>query len=345
MVRALVEYVEQRGVSRQDFMRRASLSEARVTDGSARFTLGEFDTAQHTAVALTEDEALGLHLGEHTTDAAFDVLGNLVAHAPTLRDALHLTIEFSALVFEEAHLVLEEQVDMARLSFQFPGISPLGARMNAEFAAAGLARTIRIFAGPSARVDRARFEHVVPAYRHEYSRLFEGAERFGQHFTGLEFPRSLLDARPLHHHAGLYGLLRGEARRTRDALELGRSQAERLRNYLSARPPDRLPTMDIAARELGMSVRSLRRRLAEEGVTYRALVQGILEDTAAHVLASPGRSVQEAAQVTGFSNVTTFERAFKQWTGVTPTQFRRRVTPLLMRASAGDLRARRAPRE
>jgi AraC-like DNA-binding protein len=323
MVRALVEFVEQRGISRHDFLRRAGLNEARVADGSARFTLEEFDGAQQAALEMTADEALGLHLGEHTTDAAFDVVGNLIAHAPTLRDALHLAIEFSELVFEEARLTLEEQVDVARLRYQSPRVSAPGAQMTAEFSIAGLVRMIRIFAGPNACITGALFEHTSPAHRHEYRRLFDGAERFRQPFTGLEFPRVLLNARPVHHHARLYSLLRTEARRTRDSLVQGKRHAERLRNYLSAQPPDRIPTMDVAAHELGMSVRSLRRRLAEEGASFREVVQGMLEDAAAHVLANPGRSVQEAAQVTGFSNATTFKRAFKQWTGVTPTQFRR----------------------
>ena len=102
------------------------------------------------------------------------------------------------------------------------------------------------------------------------------------------------------------------------------SHAERLRRYLSARPADRIPNMIVAARELGMSVRSLRRRLAEEGVTYRALVQAQLEEAAIQALQTPGRSVQEAAVATGFSDSTAFHRAFKQWTGVTPTEFQRR---------------------
>ena len=325
MVRALVEFVEQRGISRQDYVRRAGLNEGRVTDGSARFTLEEFDAAQQVALEMTADEALGLHMGEHTTDAAFDVVGNLLAHAPTLRDALHLAIEFSALVFEEARLNLEEQVDVARLRYQSPRVSPRGAQMNAEFALTGLVRMIRIFAGPNASITGAFFEHASPAHRNEYERLFEGTERFRRRFTGLEFPRVLLDARPVHHHARLYSLLRTEARRTKDSLVHGKRHAESLRNYLSAQPPDRIPTMDVAARELGMSVRSLRRRLAEEGVSYREVVQAMLEEAAAHVLANPGRSVQEAAQVTGFSNAITFKRAFKQWTGVTPTEFRRAI--------------------
>ena len=82
--------------------------------------------------------------------------------------------------------------------------------------------------------------------------------------------------------------------------------------------------MAVAARELGISVRSLRRRLAEEGVSYRALVQEKLAEVAIQVLETPGRSVQEAAFATGFSDCTAFHRTFKQWTGVTPAEFQRR---------------------
>jgi AraC-like DNA-binding protein len=307
-------------------MRRAALKESRVTDGSARFTLEEFEAIQLAALDATGDEALGLHLAEYTTDAAFDVVGHLLAHAPTLRDALRLGTEFSGIVFDDGHLVLDEEVDVARLKHAFRRISPRAARMHAEFALGGFARMIRMFVGPGASFSGAFFEHPAPAHRREYRGLFDGAERFGQDHTGLEFPRALLDVRALHHHPRLYSLFRAEARLAQDLLERGVGYAHRVRVYLSARPPDRLPNMDVAARELGLSVRSLRRRLSEEGVCYRDLVQSTLEAAAIHLLSSPRQSVQETAQATGFADASTFQRAFKQWTGCTPTEFRRKLS-------------------
>jgi AraC-like DNA-binding protein len=329
MVRALVDVVEHAGVPRHEFLRKAGVAEQRLADGDGRFTPAEFDAIQRVALELTDDEALGIHLAEQSSEAAFAVLGHLVALAPTLRDALELVTQFGSVLFGETHQVVEETVDVARIRHEFHRTSPLADLMHAEFAVAGFARLVRVFGGPEARISVASFEHAAPAHRHEYARVFGGGERFNQVFTGIEFPRNFLDVRQLHHDPRLYAMLRTEARRTIDTISKRAGHAERLRRYLSARPPYRIPTMAVAARELGMSVRSLRRRLDEEGVSYRALVQATLEEAAILALKTPGRSVQDAAFAVGFADATAFHRAFKQWTGVTPTEFVRRSSASL----------------
>ena len=327
MVRALIEVVERAGVPRHELLKSVGLSEDRLSNGDERFTLQEFDVIQRAALELTGDETLGFRLAEHGNQAAFAVVGNLVSLAPTLRDALELVTQFGGLLFGEAQQRLEEFIDVARIRHDFQRTSARIDRMHAEFVVVGLHRIVATFAGPKARITGAYFEHAAPAHHHEYRRLFEGAERFNQSFTGIEFPRKLLDVRQLHHDPRLYALLHAEARRSIDTVEHHPSLAERLKRYLSARPPCRIPNMVVVARDLGMSVRSLRRKLSEEGVSYRAVVQSTLEAAAIQALQTPGRSVQEAAVATGFSDSTAFHRAFKQWTGVTPTQFQRRHAP------------------
>jgi AraC-like DNA-binding protein len=81
--------------------------------------------------------------------------------------------------------------------------------------------------------------------------------------------------------------------------------------------------MTAVARDLATSERSLRRRLADEGVSYRALVQTVLETRATQMLSDPQRSIQETAHAMGFSDVVAFQRAFKRWKGVTPGEYRK----------------------
>src|SRR5690349_24986714 len=82
MVRALVEMVERAGVAREEFLGRAGVSDERLSDGSERFDAEEFDAIQRLALDLTGDEAFGLHLAEQVSEAAFDLLGHLISHAP-----------------------------------------------------------------------------------------------------------------------------------------------------------------------------------------------------------------------------------------------------------------------
>lgn len=80
--------------------------------------------------------------------------------------------------------------------------------------------------------------------------------------------------------------------------------------------------MVMVARDLGMSVQSLRRRLKEEGVSYKAVLDEAFGTVATRMLSDSRQSIQETAHAMGFSDPTAFHRAFKRWTGMTPTEYR-----------------------
>lgn len=79
--------------------------------------------------------------------------------------------------------------------------------------------------------------------------------------------------------------------------------------------------MEVVACALELSMRSLRRRLAAEGKSYNAVEKDALAIVARRLLRDEQRSIQEAAYEMGFSDTTAFHRAFKRWTGTTPSAF------------------------
>lgn len=87
--------------------------------------------------------------------------------------------------------------------------------------------------------------------------------------------------------------------------------------------PRGLPGMDAVASELGMSPRTLRRRLAEEGLTFEGVRDAVLSTIARDRLRDARLSLEEVAYIVGFSEVSAFRRAFRRWTGTTPGRYRR----------------------
>jgi len=321
LVRVLVDAVEQLGISRDELLRVAHLDASHLEDASVRVPLDEFEGLQARAVALTRDEALGLRMGEQS-ESSFDLFPPLVSHAPTLREALGLCTQFGRLLKDGTNITLREQGDTARIRLDFPRVSPLSDRINAEFAVTGLFRLVRMFAGPGAPVVSVDFEHARPAQHREHARIFQGVERFSQPSSGLTFASALLDRAHLHLHSELHLVLRREAERNLDRLGRELTQEERLRQYLVAQRPQAMPDMETAARDLRVSARTLRRRLAEEGASFRSVVQSVLETLASHMLRDPSRTIQETAHAMGFADAASFHRAFKRWKGVTPKRSR-----------------------
>jgi AraC-like DNA-binding protein len=324
MVRVIVDAVERAGVGREELLRSLKIDPARLAAADGRFELEEFAALQVHAMDRTRDEALGLHIMEHTPDSAFDLVGHLVSHAPTLREAFGLCAQFQRLLIEDSHITLRETGTSAALQYHFTRSLERADRMLAELVVAGFLRLVRVFGGAGVTPHVAAFEHPRPGHHREYARFFGDAARFSQPITALTFDRAVLDRAQLHQHPELYALLRTQAERALERVANGLGPADQVKRYLLARPPARIPDISTAARDLGLSARSLRRRLAEERTSYRELVRTVLEASAGHMLRDPGRSIQETAFALGFSNVGAFHRAFKRWTGMTPSQYRER---------------------
>ena len=287
-----------------------------------RISFAEYRALVSRAIALTGDAALGLHCGLSANDAAFDLFAPLVAHVPTLRCAFREASQFSALIVDGASMHLSEISGIARMSWDMPGGDPLIDRFLSELAAAGIVRMLRSFGAGRDDLRAVSFAHPRPAQSRAYSDVFQGSERFSAERPGVEFSARLLDRPHLHSNPSLQLLVHARAEERLAQLARPVNLLGRLRTLLLHRPAARVPEMTVVARQLGVSVRSLRRRLAEDGASYRALTQALQCERACALLRNPELSLQAVADTLGFADLVAFHRAFKRWTGMTACEYR-----------------------
>ena len=324
MVRVFVDAVERLGVSRDEFLRSLNIDPTRLSEADGRFELDEFARLQVRALDATGDEALGLHVGERAPVNAYDLMSQMAGLAPTMRDAFGLVLQFHRLLMDDCHVTLEETPGSATLRYHFRRSLERADRMQSEFVVTSLLRFARAFGGASLTHKAATFEHPRPPHHREYTRIFGDKVRFDQQETTFTFNRDVLDRAQLHQHAELFGLLQSQAQRALKHVADEDGSVDRVKRYLLARSPAQIPDLPTAARDLGLSGRTLRRVLAVEATSYRTLVRTVLRNTAEQMLRDPRRSIQETASALGFANVRAFYRAFKQWSGMTPSEYRRR---------------------
>lgn len=320
LVRALAEVVQQRGISPQALIG-GEAEQLFAEPAERRCPLDWFQALFVRAIRLTGDPALGLHCGLHASDSSFGLIAPLVSHAATLRHALSIVTQFQPLLADGLRVQLAEHTGVAQLRCEFD-YEGGDLRSFVELVVAGLLRMVRAFGCTRHDIRAVCFTHVRPAYYHAYSAAFEGLERFGQAFTGLEFSVRALDRPHLNRHSELHRLVLAQAERNLEQLGRPPSCAERVRSLMHNRRTSELPDMAFAARELGLSVRSLRRRLEEEGTSYRELTQSMLHACACSMLRNPALTLQAVAHELGFSDVTAFHRAFRRWANVTPAEYR-----------------------
>ncbi len=323
LVRAVLEAAERSDAARTDLRARIPFDLRCLEQPESRVEFAQFEQVLSAAVAVTGDEALGLHVAERMPEGAVDLLGHLAAHAPNMREAMEVASRFVSLGMDGLLLSVRDEGDMFVVRYAFPHSTPLSDRVLAEFLMGGLVRLARSFTDANVVPRLTCFEHERPGHHREYTRILGDNQRFGQRETSIAFDREIAGRPQMHRHRALYDLLQAEAQRRLDRMATGGGPATRLRQYLLAMPPSRIPEVSAAARDLGMSERSLRRRLAADGTSYRDVVRSALEASAGRMLGDPSRTIKETAVALGFADAAAFHRAFKRWTGSTPGAYRR----------------------
>jgi len=151
--------------------------------------------------------------------------------------------------------------------------------------------------------------------------VFRAPLQFDADESLLRFPRAAFEQRLDDGNPELAEHNETVLRRSLEQLQAA-SCSERVRSCLEAQLPDGEPSAERIAQTLHLSLRSLQRHLAEEGTSYEALLGETRHALALRHMRDPRCSISEIAYLLGFSDSSSFGRAFKRWTGQTPSQYR-----------------------
>ncbi|PKM21384.1 MAG: AraC family transcriptional regulator, partial [Gammaproteobacteria bacterium HGW-Gammaproteobacteria-14] len=166
---------------------------------------------------------------------------------------------------------------------------------------------------------RVHFSYPEPAWGHIYRRYFRCPVVFNQPYTAIIGAASLERVElPLANR-----LMAMSAEKTlfeNIPTRAMRLLPVRLRRLL-VRYYGAFPSLENAASELGMSGRTMRRRLAEEGTSYQQELDAVREKLARDYFRRGGQSVTEVAMMLGFADSSAFAKAFRRWTGMSPSEF------------------------
>jgi AraC-like DNA-binding protein len=262
----------------------------------------------------------GLIAAEHLLPVHLDIVEYSARSQPTLRGALEHAIRYYALLHDgfEASFLLDDQSATFRVGF---GALVLADAVYEFVLAVHVMAARRMTGKPDLNPAAVHFKHPRPENIARHEKLFRCPVLFGQPQTALVYPRNYLELPLVAADSGLAQLLERHA--SEQLQRLGRSALlrERVREFVRQDLTGKL-TAEHMAKRLGMSPRTLHRRLVDEGITYRALVDDVRREMALHCLRDPQLSIGEVGYLLGFTTSAAFHRAFRRWTGTTATQYR-----------------------
>lgn len=146
------------------------------------------------------------------------------------------------------------------------------------------------------------------------------------HFEGdrnaLVFRTSDLERPFVTHNAELLGMIAPQLEAELGARQTGQTLADRVKGTVKRGLAGQRPSLRAVAQRLGMSSRTLQRRLTEDGVTFQELVEDARRELARHYLGQSSLELNETAYLLGYKDGNSFFRAFHQWEGTTPGEWR-----------------------
>jgi AraC-like DNA-binding protein len=313
---------------RQDAMPRAArLSRASADDPEGRIAIEHlFDLWTYLGKTLG-DPALPIRVAEKTTIEDLNVLGFALMTAPSVREALGTLTRYSALVTDSGTWEVMEVARRVQLRWYRLRPLTLGHRMSNETALAQGVVCLRQLVGRHFDPLEVTFRHAAPPTRAAHGAFFRCPVGFDAPYDSISFHREILDAVPLGANPRLWSYL------CKSADELSSQLAPRSivdavsHQIVRAMSSDDggVPSLTHVARALGVTDRTLRRRLRLEGASFRHLVEGARRERAGSLLQGATATVTETALKLGFSDTTAFTHACRRWFGCAPRELRARL--------------------
>ena len=324
MLLRVAEFCRARGHDADAMCRSAGLNPAVLAEADARVSYAAAARLGARALEITRDDNFGLHLAEDVRDTQnFDAGALLLMASPTVRVALERMARHQRYWGDGTRAALVREPGGLAVRYVLPGASGAYRRHADECAMAEIALGVRVLAGPGLRPRRVRFRHAPPPEISEHRALFDCAVEFRAAETEIVFDDAVLDA-PMHQaNEAFCAIFEHQVQRALARLPPAASTSEGIRATARAALAGGDCTLAGTARSLGVSTRTMQRRLQADGTSFGAIVDALRREMA---LAYLDRRVPiaDVASRLGYADATAFHHAFRRWTGSSPLRHRGR---------------------
>ncbi|RBP34045.1 AraC-like DNA-binding protein [Marinobacter pelagius] len=290
-----------------------------------RWPIDDITRLWHAAERCTGDPGFGLKVGAEFTPMSISGVGFALQSAATLREAIAMVQRFQRLISDggrfqivagNAATWLVYHPRQGKLAFSPHQIEAVLASV------VGFASWVT---GTRMQPARVQFSQPRLGPAQGYQTVFNCPVEFEQAFSGVLIENTVLD-QPLPQADPQLAQVHERYTSARlEALTMNSASVAELQRWLAARVGPMLPRRADAAEVLGISERTLARRLRDQGQTFDGLLDEVRRQKALQAVAETSAALPEIAESLGFAEVSTFYRAFKRWTGSPPVRWRKHL--------------------
>lgn len=318
----LTRLATEHGISESDCLHGSNISVAALASPQTEISAEqELQVVRNLSTALAAQPGIGLEAGSRYHLTTYGIWGYALASCPDYRSVSRLCLRYVDLsyAFVRLHMLERDGVQEITLDDQaIPG-DVCQFLVERDFAALMIAgEEIRPGGFPVRAID---FRFPQPVYAERFRRYGGVMPRFGAPSNRIVLDAAFLDESLPQADAMVLRMCEEQCRQLLRKRQVRVGVSGTVRDRL-LRAPMRMPDIEMLAKELCMSTRSLRRRLDEEQTSFRALVDEVRQTLAEELLVTAQMKLEEIAHCLGYSEPSSLIHAFKRWKGMSPKEFR-----------------------
>ena len=293
--------------------------------GKVEISSDQVDLLWQDVLYRSHDPLFGLHFGEVMQLNALGIVGAIVRNSPTIGEGLRQCVAFTPLLTDLFDMTLEQrspEFAIRLLPFGDKMVRyPVMQKQTLELSMAFILHELDGLLLTKMKPELVTLPYA-PEHEAEYRRVLRCERIVAGDEYYMEFDGALWDMPIATANYELQGVLLAYADKYKYALDGVANVRTRIANLLHRNSYLGMPGLEEVAANLNLSVRSLQRRLREEGVNFQEVAESVRKTMALRYLEGGAHQVKEIAAMLGYNDIGAFTRAFKRWTGKTPSEHR-----------------------
>lgn len=324
LVRNIALVAVRRGADLNGLCEAIGVTKEMLENPDALANLDQSIKAWELALRYTRDPNLGLHLGETTSPGLVGMVGYLMESSPDLLTAFEHLVEFKRLVDSEpTWLEVRDEKFIFHLAPDplWMELSPETARQVVDHSFSAIPNFIKLLCGKPVYPIRVHAPFSRPNDTSEYLRILKTEPMFRQPEACMVFRLKDLQMPLIGHNPSLNAVFKELLEKNIARMGAVETFSGQVRKVILQKFISVIPQLQDVADRMGVTPRTLQRRLKEEGTTFQHIVEGVKSEMACGLLKKPELTVSEIAYKLGYMEPNVFRRAFKKWTGMSPKAY------------------------
>ncbi len=313
------------GLEPGDLFEGTGLDAAWLYDEEAAVTMGDYLRVLTNALDKTGEPALGLKIGRWFSLQEHGIWGYAILSSSNAREALKAAYKYWELIGALVHF--SYRVDDGNFTWEiepaFQHPDPRLGRYAVEELISTVYEATRVLFEKSLDIVEITLSYPPPEYAGLYGEMFRAPVRFNADTNAIVVSKHYLDMATITGHPSLKEICEKFCQGLIQNLEAQDELVDSIRTII-IESTGHFPKAEEAAKRLNISPRTLFRRLQDRGTTYQALLDEVRTELSIEYLEKTNLSIEQISDLIGFAESTTFRQTFKKWTGMSPSDFRKK---------------------